>query len=396
MARAPTRTLPPFPHGVNPLRFSNPLVKSVLRKHEDINAIVGGFLFDLALIQESKQSSWGYGGASRAVLALERPIDELHAELGSSLRIPRVGPSSMRVVSEVIEGGQSPSAESAVAASSKKDEVELSRLLRDGFLSRARVLQVLADRRLRGPERSEYLGDFQMHSDWSDGSQTLDDIVAACAARGYGHSAVSDHFAIARGMSLEKVAQQRLAIEEVNQRHRGRFRLLQAVEANILADGEIDLPEATRSRVDLVLAAPHSGLRSAQAQTERMLAVTKATGVHVLAHPRGRKYGARPGVLADWDAIFESAAKHGVAVELDGDPDRQDLDHGLAKRALAAGCLFAIDSDAHATDELTYSETGLAHARLAGIPRDRILNCWPLEQLLDWAGNEGPVIAHPC
>jgi histidinol phosphatase-like PHP family hydrolase len=108
-------------------------------------------------------------------------------------------------------------------------------------------------------------------------------------------------------------------------------------------------------------------------------------GVHILGHPRGRMYGSRPGVTADWDKVFVAAARAGVAIELDGDPSRQDLDFDLARLALSSGCLFAIDSDAHATDQWWYAETALAHARLAGIPTSRIINCWPLAQLLDWA-----------
>jgi putative hydrolase len=116
-----------------------------------------------------------------------------------------------------------------------------------------------------------------------------------------------------------------------------------------------------------------------------MVGAVSQRGVHILGHPRGRKYGVRPGVAADWDRVFEAAAREGVAVELDGDPRRQDIDHQLAARALAAGCIFACDSDAHAPDEWEFAETAVAHARLAGIPSERIINCWPLDFLLDWA-----------
>jgi putative hydrolase len=92
-------------------------------------------------------------------------------------------------------------------------------------------------------------------------------------------------------------------------------------------------------------------------------------------------------VIANWDAVFASAAPRGVAIEIDGDPARQDLDHTLASPALEAGCVFALDSDAHTTTQLSYAETALAHARLAGIPADRILNCWPLDRLLAWLSN---------
>jgi histidinol phosphatase-like PHP family hydrolase len=107
-------------------------------------------------------------------------------------------------------------------------------------------------------------------------------------------------------------------------------------------------------------------------------------GVHILGHPRGRMYGSRPGVTADWEKVFTAAARSGVAIELDGDPSRQDLDFDLARLAVLSGCLFAIDSDAHDTDQWWYAETALAHARIAGIPTSRVINCWTLSQLMDW------------
>jgi histidinol phosphatase-like PHP family hydrolase len=115
-----------------------------------------------------------------------------------------------------------------------------------------------------------------------------------------------------------------------------------------------------------------------------MLTAITHQAVRILAHPRGRITGSRAGVIANWDAVFESAARRGVAIEIDGDPSRQDIDHTLASRALRAGCLFALDSDAHTTDQLSYAENALAHARLAGIPAEVIVNCWPLERLLAW------------
>src|SRR5262245_16029099 len=115
-----------------------------------------------------------------------------------------------------------------------------------------------------------------------------------------------------------------------------------------------------------------------------MLAAIGHPAVRILAHPRGRISGSRAGVVANWDAVFAAAAARGVAIEIDGDPARQDLDHVLARRALISGCVFALDSDAHTTTQLSYAETALAHARLAGIPADRIINCWPLDQLLAW------------
>ena len=96
-------------------------------------------------------------------------------------------------------------------------------------------------------------------------------------------------------------------------------------------------------------------------------------------------FGSRPGVSADWPRVFEAAARNGDAVEMDGDPSRQDLDSTLAQVALSAGCVLALSSDAHGASQLSYIETAVAHARLAGVPKDRVINTWELERLLDWA-----------
>jgi histidinol phosphatase-like PHP family hydrolase len=228
-----------------------------------------------------------------------------------------------------------------------------------------------------------------MHSTWSDGSQTLEDIIETGVSLGYQFCAVTDHsygLKIAGGVSMQELAEQHQEIDRLNKRRRGTFRLLKGIEANIRADGSIDMEPDELAQLEIVVAAPHSVLRSPDDQTERMVKAASADGVHILGHPRGRMIGSRPGVSADWDRVFAAAKRSNVAVEIDGDPSRQDLDYDLARRAVAAGCIFALDSDAHSTGELPrYAETAIAHARLAGIPTDRIVNCWPLERLLEWA-----------
>src|SRR5205085_5493373 len=170
--------------------------------------------------------------------------------------------------------------------------------------------------------------------------------------------------------------------------YQGRFRLLKGVEANIRADGSVDMEPHELAQLEIVVAAPHSVLRSPANQTERMVAAASAPGVHILGHPRGRMIGSRPGVMADWDRVFEAAARSRIAIEIDGDPSRQDVDYALAPRAARAGCLFALDSDAHATHELRpYEEMAIAHARLAAVPPEQVVNTWPLERLLEWAAS---------
>jgi histidinol phosphatase-like PHP family hydrolase len=288
----------------------------------------------------------------------------------------------------VLKTGTSAIVEHAIEESGKASDIERRRDLRGHFLSRAQVLAALRNKKLTGPRLEDYHGDLQMHSTWSDGSQSLEDIIEAGIARGYTFCAVTDHsygLKIAGGVSMEELAQQHREIDQLNRTHRRAFRLLKGIEANIRADGSVDMEPAELALLEIVVAAPHSALRVATDQTARMVTAVKTRGVHILGHPRGRMYGSRPGVTADWDQVFKAATRSGVAIEIDGDPSRQDLDYDLARRAVDAGCLFALDSDAHSTRELRYAETAIAHARLAGVPADRIVNCWPLDRLLEWA-----------
>jgi histidinol phosphatase-like PHP family hydrolase len=330
---------------------------------------------------------FGYKRAAAAILDLEKPLPDLVRAEGRLPKISGIGPASARVIQEVLDTGGSPTVERAVDASGQRADIERRRALRQHFLSRAAVLTILHDSTLPGPTTADYRGDLQMHSEWSDGGATLAEIAEACHDRGYHYAAVTDHshgLKIAGGMSMQEVAEQRRAIDEVNAGRADGFRLLQGIEANIGLDGQLDLSADETTRFELVLAAPHSRLRRAEDQTARMLTAIENPAVRILAHPRGRITGSRGGVIADWDAVFARAAALNVAIEIDGDPARQDLDYHLARRALDAGCLFALDSDAHMTDQLSYAETALAHARLAGIPPDRIVNCWPLAQLAAW------------
>jgi histidinol phosphatase-like PHP family hydrolase len=362
--------------------------ENVPHRFGDVNAVAGAYLRDLAYAQSSEPRMFGYKRAAAAVLALEEPLTDLIGVGGRlTVRIPGIGPASERVIAEVVATGTSPTVDAAVAASGRASDIARRRGLRQHFLSRAETLRVLRDPVFTGPALADYRGDLQMHSEWSDGAPTLGEIVEGCLARGYAYAAVTDHshgLKIAGGMSMAEAAAQHDAMARLNEEYAGRFRLIRGIEANIGADGTLDLSPDECAEFELVLAAPHSKLRRAEDQTERMLAAVSNPHVHVLAHPRGRMTGSRAGVGADWDRVFAAAATQGVAVEIDGDPSRQDLDFTMAARALEAGCLFALDSDAHTVGQLAYADTAIAHARLAGIPSARIVNCWPLDRLLEW------------
>src|SRR5688572_17976559 len=299
----------------------------------DTNAVVAGTLRDLAAVQRSTQSRWGYKRAAAAVARLERQLPDLVGADGALPRIPGIGPASTRVILEVLSTGWSETVERAIAVSEKTDEIRTRRALRTHFLSRAEVLRILQLDVLGLVSLADYRGDFQMHSTWSDGVDSIADLAAAAEARGYTHIAVTDHskgLPIARGMSLDAMAAQAREIEDVNREYAGRLRVLRGIEANISASGELDLTADELAGVEIVLAAPHSKLRTPDDQTARLVRAASTPGVHVLAHPRGRMSDSRPGVTADWDDVFAAAVAHGVAIEIDGDPARQDLDYTYA------------------------------------------------------------------
>jgi histidinol phosphatase-like PHP family hydrolase len=357
----------------------------------DSNALIAALLRDLAAAQKSVRSGWGYKRAANAVLGLDVPIESLVRPDGTISKIPNVGPKSEQVILEALRTRGSPTVERAVEASGKAADMKRRRTLRSNYLSRSQVLAALSNPALVGPTLHDYHGDLQMHSTWSDGSQTLEEIIHAGIERGYDFCGITDHsygLPIAGGLSMEQLAKQHAEIDRLNRAYKGRFRLIKGIEANIRADGSVDMTAEERKTLELVVAAPHSVLRSPADQTTRMIAAVATPGVHILGHPRGRMYGSRPGVNARWDEVFEAAASSGVAVELDGDPARQDMDFSMARRAVDAGCIFALDSDAHAVDQLSYAETAIAHARLAGISADRVINCWSLERLLDWLAHK--------
>src|SRR5580765_109961 len=177
----------------------------------DLNGKIAALLRDFAAIQASKQKMWGYKRAASAVLALDEPIERLLQPDGSLKKIPHIGPSSSRIILEVLTTGTSATIENAIVGSDAKGGVLRQREWRGHFLSRAEVVAALRNSRLKGPSRKQYRGDLQMHSTFSDGSQTLQDIVEAGIRLGYDYSAVTDHsygLPIARGVSMERLARQ--------------------------------------------------------------------------------------------------------------------------------------------------------------------------------------------
>jgi histidinol phosphatase-like PHP family hydrolase len=307
---------------------------------------------------------------------------------GTLREIPFVGPSSSKIITELVQHGGSPTVDAAIATSPKASDVTARRGFRTGYLSHFAMQRALAAP--LGPDVVSvgvYRGDFQMHSTWSDGGERIDTMAEGALHLGHTCLGITDHsygLPIAHGVSMADIARQHEEIDTLNAQYDGRFRVFKGIEANILGDGSLDLQPDERGVFEFIVASPHSLLRRPEDQTARMLGAVRTPSVTILGHPRGRMYNSRPGVSADWDRVFEEAARQEVAIELDGNWHRQDIDFELAGRALDAGCIFALDSDAHSTGELRFSQYAIAHARLAGIPTDRVINCWTNDQLDAW------------
>jgi histidinol phosphatase-like PHP family hydrolase len=351
----------------------------------DYNLELAGLLLDMASLADESQRGWGYKRAARAVLRIDQSIEPLiHANTFRG--IPGIGPTTDRIARELIQDGRSELVERAVTDAGHEAQIAKLRGLRHHFLSRAAVADILS--RNAPPSRRRYRGDFQMHSVWSDGAEPLESIVEACLARGHRCAGITDHsygLPVAGGMTMAQVTQQHAEIDALNNQLKGRFRLFKGIEANIRQDGTVDMEPHELQRFEFVVASPHSALRKAIDQTDRMLGAVSQPGVCILGHPQGRRFNVRPGVSADWDRVFEVAAKRQVAIELDGSWDRQDVHHELAAQALDHGCVFALDSDAHSHPELDFIDIAIAHARLAAIPEARIVNYWSEKKFLKWA-----------
>jgi histidinol phosphatase-like PHP family hydrolase len=260
--------------------------------------------------------------------------------------------------------------------------------IRQNFLSLAEARTL----RSKYPERfNEICGDLQMHTLWSDGSGSVQDMAEAARSRGYSYIAITDHskgLKIAGGIDEDQLAKQGEEIAAVNETMRanaGGFRILRSVELNLSPVGAGDMDQAALDRLDLVLGCFHSALRRKEDQTERYLAALRNPSIHILGHPRGRIYNFRLGLKADWARVFALAAQLDKAVEIDCYPDRQDLSVDLLAIARREGCRVSMGTDSHGPSQLEFMELGVAAALQANLDPKRILNYMPTDQLLEWA-----------
>jgi histidinol phosphatase-like PHP family hydrolase len=262
--------------------------------------------------------------------------------------------------------------------------------IRREFLTLAQARKVLK----KNPEWSRKLrGDLQMHTEWSDGASTVAEMAAGAMERSYRYIAITDHtkgLKIAGGIDEKRLVRQGREITRLNKELAKRgadFTVLRSAEMNLSPDGEGDMNPGAMGTLDLVLGCFHSALRRTEDQTERYLAGLRNPQIQILGHPQTRVYNRREGLHCDWSRVFAEGARLDKAVEIDGDPNRQDLRVSLLKLARKEGIRISLATDAHDPEELGYMELSLAAALLARIPADRIINFMPLPELTAWVAN---------
>ncbi|MBZ4486609.1 PHP domain-containing protein [Microbacterium sp. cx-55] len=320
-----------------------------------------------ALLERERASRYRSKAFRAAAKAFAELPEAARTDLGRIQRTKGIGDTTFRVIREAIEGGV------------PDYLVELR-----GSAGVAAVESGL---------RALLRGDLHAHSDWSDGLTPIDQMVDAARALGHEYLALTDHsprLRVANGLSAERL---RAQIDLVGGFSGDGFTLLTGIEVDILDDGALDQEPELLDRLDVVVASVHSKLRmESPAMTRRMLAAIRDRHTDVLGHCTGRLVegarGTRPASVFDAPAVFAACAENAVAVEINARPERQDPPDELIAIALEAGCLFSIDSDAHAPGQLSLLDHGARRAEAAGVPAERIVTTWPLDRVRQWLARE--------
>jgi DNA polymerase (family 10) len=230
-------------------------------------------------------------------------------------------------------------------------------------------------------------GDVHVHTDWSDGRDSIEAMALAAHRRGYQYLAITDHSAgrgIAHGLSVERLREQIAEIREVNARLRG-IRLLAGIEVDIRADGALDYPDDVLDELDMVVAAVHSSMQQdSEKMTRRVIRAVENPRVHVLAHPTCRLIGMREPVEIDLEEVFRASARTNTALEINAMPDRLDLGDTQARRAREFGVRLVIGTDSHSVDHLGVMRYGVGVARRGWCRASDVLNTWPVDEFLSW------------
>ena len=323
------------------------------------------------LLERSRAGTYrvkAFRGAAATVLATDPAELRSRAAAGTLTDLPGIGSATEAVIRETLEG--------ELPAYLKSLEDKATEPLVAGGLE----------------VRAALRGDLHSHSDWSDGGSSIQEMVVTAMELGHDYLVLTDHsprLKIANGLSPERLSKQLGVIESINSAIED-FRLLKGIEVDILDDGSLDQSAEMLSQLDLRVASVHSKLAmSAAPMTRRMIAAVENPHTNVLGHCTGRlvegSRGTRDQSSFDAAAVFEACAAHGVAVEINARPERCDPPDELVAVAMAAGCLFSIDSDAHAPGQLDFQIYGCARAERLGVPVERIVNTWEMGRLLTWA-----------
>lgn len=314
--------------------------------------------------REDSRRVMAYRNAADIVEGLTEAERERHGAANSWQSLPGIGPKTAKVIAQAW-GGQEPDA-----------LVELRSNVKD----------------LGGGDiRAALKGDLHVHSNWSDGSAPIDEMMLAARELGHEYCALTDHsprLTIANGLSPERLRKQLDVIDEL-QDAVAPMRILTGIEVDILEDGSLDQEEELLKRLDVVVASVHSKLSmDAPSMTRRMLKAVQNPYADVLGHCTGRLVtggrGIRPESKFDAEKVFTACRDHGTAVEINSRPERRDPPTRLLKLALEIGCLFSIDTDSHAPGQLEFLGYGAQRAVENSVPVERIVNTWSVDKLLEW------------
>lgn len=226
--------------------------------------------------------------------------------------------------------------------------------------------------------------DLHMHSTWSDGAFTIEEMAEAARAKGYEYIAITDHsksLIVAKGLSEEQLIRQRKEIDRLNEKYDD-FTILAGIEMDILADGRLDYDDDILAEMDFVIASIHSAFSQKRAKImDRLKTALSSPHVDLIAHPTGRIIGRRPGYDVDVEVLIDLARETNTALELNANPNRLDLSAKWLEKVQDAGVPLSINTDAHDKENLDYMDIGVSAAKKAWIRPESVINTWPLSKL---------------
>lgn len=338
------------------------------RAHRDAIAHLREMAYWLERARAQPRRAMAYRKAADALAGLAADDLAVLMDQGLLAGVPGLGTSTVEVASAAWRGQVS------------------ERLARQRSQGQAPLVEGGAD--LRAALR----GDLHTHTLDSDGGAPLPEMVATAAMLGHEYLAVTDHsprLKVAHGLDAGRLAGQWARIEALNRS--APIRVLKGIEVDILEDGTLDQEPSMLAGLEIVVSSVHSKLAMEPGpMTRRMVTAIAHPRTNVLGHLTGRLVEGERGIRApsrfDAEVVLEACRRFGVAVEINSRPERCDPPEDLLALAVQAGCLFAIDTDAHAPGQLDFLRYGCARAQDAGVPAERVVNTWPVDRLLEWAG----------